>query len=78
MQIIRAQISDMQVATNHMTVIPPFSQSLVTCTIQKSETKSYQLPLETAGLTTYEVLNKNENFTNSISLRCHEQHHDPN
>jgi hypothetical protein len=57
MQIIRAQISDMQVATNHMTVIPPFSQSLVTCTIQKSETKSYQLPLETAGLTTYEVLN---------------------
>jgi hypothetical protein len=47
----------MQVATNHMTVIPPFSQSLFTCTIQKSETKSYQLPLETAGLTNYEVLN---------------------
>jgi len=55
--IVRARISPMQVATNHMTVIPPFSQSLVTCTIQKSETKSYQLPLETAGLTTYEVLN---------------------
>ena len=55
--IVRARFAPMHVATNHMTIIPPFSSVTVACTLQKSDSKSYQLPLETVGKTTFEVLN---------------------
>ena len=45
------------VATNTMLVIPPFSSISATCTMQKSPTQDYKLPLATVGSTTYEVLN---------------------
>ena len=55
--IVRARFAPMHVATNQLTIIPPFSSVQVTCTLQKSDTKSYQLPLETNGKTTFEVVN---------------------
>ena len=55
--IVRARVAPMHVATNNVIVIPPFSSVTAVCTLQKSETKSYQLPLETAGKTSFEVLN---------------------
>ena len=55
--IVRARMAPMHVATNHLTVIPPFSRIMVPCTLQKSESKAYQLPLQSSGITTFEVLN---------------------
>ena len=44
-------------STNEMMIIPPFSTVAATCSLQKSPTQEYHLPFNTAGLTTYEVLN---------------------
>ena len=45
------------VSTNEMMIIPTFSTVAATCSLQKSPTQEYHLPFNTAGSTTYEVLN---------------------
>jgi len=55
--LITSDPTPMYVANNSATTIPPFSTVNVSCTLQKSPTHSYRLPIRTAGTTTYEVLN---------------------
>ena len=54
---VKAKVAPMHVATNNLTVIPPFSQVMIACTLQKSEKKAYILIVEKNGVTTFEVLN---------------------
>ena len=55
--IVRARSAPMHVATNSLTVLPPFSQIMVACTLQKSDSNAYLLPIQTNSVTTFEVLN---------------------
>ena len=64
------------VATNHVTIIPPYSMVGATCTLQKSPTQEYKLPLKTAGSTTYEVLNST--YPNTSAAKMLYQYEDPN
>ena len=44
------------VATNHVKVILPYSIVGTSCSLQKSPTQDYNVPFNTIGSTTYEVL----------------------
>ena len=55
--LVHGRMAPMHVAANKMIIIPPFSSYVVDCSLKKSDAKKYRLPLETKGLTTYQVVN---------------------
>ena len=63
------------VATNSVTTIPPYSMVGTTCSLQKSPTDDYRLPFNTAGSTTYEVVNAT--FPNIGTSKMLYQYEDP-
>ena len=66
--LVRSRMAPMHVAANKMSIIPPFSSFMVDCSLKKSDSKKYQLPLETNGITNFEIVNSTVPRLSTLSV----------